>query len=127
LSIIRCNLIVFEQDFVYASKDIDNDVKNALNVIFAYIRKDVEDDIASKRIKDVFNIEVERNVDDICEIAFNNKDCFVKVVLIHTIANIDILEEDNFASNIEDNIENVLMLIIIKRSNVELGFARTQV
>jgi len=127
LSIIRCNLIVFEQDFVYASKDIDNNVKNALNVIFAYIRKDVEDNIASRRIKNVFNIEVEPNVDDICEIAFNNKDCFVKIVLIYTIANIDILEEDNFASNIEDNIENVLMLIIIKRSNVELGFARTQV
>jgi len=126
LSIVRCNLIVFEQDFVYANKDINNNIKDAFNVIFANINKDIEDNIASKRVRDIFNIKVERNVNNICEVAFNNKNRFIKIVSIYTIANINILEEDNFASNIEDNIENVSMLIIIKRSNIELDFTRTQ-
>lgn len=126
MSIVRCNLIVFEQDFVYANKDINNNIKDAFNVIFANINKDIEDNIASKRVRDIFNIKVERNVNNICEVAFNNKDRFIKIVSIYTIANINILEEDNFASNIEDNIENVSMLIIIKRSNIELDFTRTQ-
>lgn len=126
MSIVRCNLIVFEQDFVYANKDINNNIKDAFNVIFANINKDIEDNIASKRVRDIFNIKVERNVNNICEVAFNNKNRFIKIVSIYTIANINILEEDNFASNIEDNIENVSMLIIIKRSNIELDFTRTQ-
>jgi len=126
LSIVRCNLIVFEQDFVYANKDINNNIKDAFNVTFANINKDIEDNIASKRVRDIFNIKVERNVNNICEVAFNNKNRFIKIVSIYTIANINILEEDNFASNIEDNIENVSMLIIIKRSNIELDFTRTQ-
>lgn len=126
MSIVRCNLIVFEQDFVYANKDINNNIKDAFNVIFANINKDIEDNIASKRVRDIFNIKVERNVNNICEVAFNNKNRFIKIVSIYKIANINILEEDDFASNIEDNIENVSMLIIIKRSNIELDFTRTQ-
>lgn len=122
-SIIRYNLIVFEQDFAYASEDIDNNVKDTLNAIFTYVDKDVEDNVASKRVRNIFNVEVERNVDDVCEITFNNKDRSVKVVSMHTIANTNILEKDNFASNVE----GMSMLIIVKRFNIELDFARAQI
>jgi uncharacterized protein YqfA (UPF0365 family) len=122
LSIIRYNLIVFEQDFAYASEDIDKNVKDTLDVIFAYVDKDVEDNVASKRIRNIFNVEVERNVDNVCEITFNNKNRFVKVVSMHTIANTNILEKELFASNVE----GVSMLIIVKRFNIELDFARAQ-
>jgi len=123
LSIIRYNLIVFEQDFAYASEDIDNNVKDTLDVIFAYVDKDVENNVASKRIRNIFNVEVERNVDNVCEINFNNKNRFVKVVSMHTIANTNILENELFASNVE----GVSMLIIVKRFNIELDFARAQI
>jgi hypothetical protein len=126
LFIIRCNLIVFELNFAYANKDIDNNIEDAFNIIFVYVDKDIEDDVASKRVRNVFNIEVERNINDVCEITFDDKNCFIKIISMHAIANINILEEDNFASNIEDNIEDVLILIIVKISNVELDFAKTQ-
>jgi hypothetical protein len=39
---------------------IDNNIRNTFNVILIYVNKDVDD-----------------NVKNICEIAFNNKVCFV--------------------------------------------------
>jgi hypothetical protein len=101
LFVIKYNLIVFEQDFAYANKDINDNVKDTFNVIFAYVDKDVENDVASKCIKNIFNVKVERNVNDVCKITFNNKNRFVKVVSIYTIVNTNILKKDNFASNVD--------------------------
>lgn len=118
-SIVRYNIIVFEQDFVYANRDVNSNIEDALNARFAYVDKNIEGDVASRCIRDVFNIEVERNINNVCEIAFNSKDCFVEIVSMHAIANINILEEDNFVDN---KVEDVSMSIIVKKKYIEIIF-----
>jgi len=112
--------------FVYANKDVDNNIEDALDAIFAYVDEDIEE------IKDVFDIELEGNVEDCferivltnniegvkdaCEIAFNNKVNFVKDVPMHAIANTNILQ----ANKEDEAIEDVSMLIIANKNYLEL-------
>lgn len=90
--------------FVYANKDVNNNIEDTLNTMFIYVDKNIIDNVANKDIKDVR------------QVTFNNKDCFVKIVSMHTITNINNLKKDN---KIKTNIEDVSMLIIVDRLYLE--------
>lgn len=86
----------FETIFVYIDKDVDGDVEG----------------VASKVVRDAFNIELEGNFKD-CFVQVNR---FVEVVSMHIIANINILVTGDFV----DDIEGVSMLIMKEKKHVEI-------
>jgi len=107
------------QDFAYASRDINKNIKDVFDTIFAQVDKDIDDNIEdafkialnSKNILDAFNVIFVYLDRDLA----SDKDRFTKIVSIQIITNKNILEINN-------KIEDVLMLIIVNRNYIELDF-----